>query len=113
MTTVAFLINKTDLEIDHLSPTNLLYIEDFINYLLYPYKQLNCFRFNTFSRQYIDGTDDSNKLNAWLLKKHNTLLFIISSTSMHITPIPLTTIDLNIIQKNIGNYGILFGNIYK
>lgn len=57
MKEIPILINKRSLQIQHILPSSLEYIHDYIDYKLYPYKKLYLFTYNTYSnaKKPLDG----------------------------------------------------------
>lgn len=64
MKTMSILLKKNSLEITHVSQKSFEYICDYIDYLLYPYKRLGYFKFNSFinCKNPIDGKYSPAKL---------------------------------------------------
>ena len=64
MKTMSILLKKSSLEISYISQKSCEYIHDYIDYLLYPYRQLGCFKFNSFidCGNPIDGKNSPTKL---------------------------------------------------
>lgn len=114
MTTLSILINKKQLNINQLSPTNIEYVENYITYKLFPYKQLNYFHFNTFSNEYIDGLENPNELKSLLTKNSFNISSVHNFSNVFIyTNRPfLTQIELNEVNNHIENYCIIFCRLY-
>ena len=69
MTSLSILLNKKSFNIERITSNNFEYFENYINYKLAPYKQLEYFGYNTFTLQPIDG--ESNPCTLLLiLQKH-------------------------------------------
>ena len=119
MTTLSILLNKTLVNINEITSNNLYYIEDFINYKLSPYKQLNHFQYNTFSYKYIDGIKNSTELRTLLYKnihsmEPNLKLFLIHQLLLLIYIPTAFLLQLQNFTKSILNLKIivLFIQIY-
>lgn len=115
MTTITILINKDELTINELSSSNIMYIQDYINYKLLPYKYLNHFNFNIFSNNCVDGLYNPKKIKSILQKKinHNSPLFICTNKLLCSGYHHLTDSEFDEINKNLGNYCIVFCHLYK
>lgn len=71
MKTLSILLKKSYIETFYLSQSSLEYIHDYIDYLLYPYKRLGFFNYNTYTEccNPIDGKV-SPKILLNVLKKY-------------------------------------------
>ncbi|MDE7432955.1 MAG: hypothetical protein K2N34_13715 [Lachnospiraceae bacterium] len=121
MTTLSILLNKTLININEITPNNFYYIEDFINYKLSPYKQLNHFQYNTFSYEYIDGIKNSSGLRTLLYKNIRSMEFNlkvvfnspIAFINLYTNCFFITTSEFYQINAQLENYCIIFSNLFR
>lgn len=120
MTLLSILLNKRTLNIKELTSNDFEYLENFIDYKLAPFKQLAYFRYNTFSRQHIDGQSNPLELIVLLQKHINNAFFPIN----HFLNLPtafynpstnsffISTTELEVVKNNPEEYCIFFSHLY-
>lgn len=120
MTTLSILLNKTLVNINEITSNNLYYIEDFINYKLSPYKQLNHFQYNTFSYKYIDGIKNSTELRTLLYKNIHSMepnLKVVFNSPIAFINIYtncffITASEFYQINTQLENYCVIYSNLF-
>ena len=120
MTLLSILLSKKILSIKEVASNNFEYLEDYINYKLTPYKQLDYFRYNYLLPQHIDGINNPETL-IYLSQKNivSIPLTILSDTGLPSTffnaitnTFSITNTEFLEIRNHPIDYCILFSNLF-